>query len=336
MATFNAMSPRLCLAVGCDLTLEPFTRGLTSEDADQHPQRFVAVIARRTLPCYGSRPLVASGSRTDHSAATPSLSLMFASRAERSRGHHVMPDVRRSRRSGQARQPARDGAKRSGLTGPRTAEQSRLVMAALVNDGDAQRENDATNETRKVGKQSGGDSGCCLWAAIRRKCAFTYMNAVSRRNLTDARAINANDVRTALDTGAAFGGVRHRAVSPDDRDMHVGSERPLEGRAWGEEGGSRMGVAHAPLPLCSAATAAPTAAPAAQGAAGSEPQAIGRQEHLGSMGRGRQRERSALRRRGWSGRGNGAPEFRFPPLVPPRKRPETATKKETRAKWPWR
>jgi hypothetical protein len=28
------------------------------------------------------------------------------------------------------------------LTGPRTAEQSGLVMAAVVNDGDAQRENE--------------------------------------------------------------------------------------------------------------------------------------------------------------------------------------------------
>jgi hypothetical protein len=42
---------RLCLSLPCDFTLEPFTRGLASEDADQHPQRFVAVIARRTLPC---------------------------------------------------------------------------------------------------------------------------------------------------------------------------------------------------------------------------------------------------------------------------------------------
>jgi hypothetical protein len=54
--------------------LGPFTRGLASENADQHPQRFVAVIARRTLPCYSSRPLVTSASRTDHTAATPSLS----------------------------------------------------------------------------------------------------------------------------------------------------------------------------------------------------------------------------------------------------------------------
>ena len=61
----------------CDFTLEPFTRGLASEDADQHAQGFVAVIARPTLLCYSSRPLVASASRTDHDAATPSLSLML-------------------------------------------------------------------------------------------------------------------------------------------------------------------------------------------------------------------------------------------------------------------
>ena len=85
-------------------------------------------------------------------------------------------------------------------------------------------------------------------AAIRRKCAFTYMNAVSRKNLTGARAVNANDVRIALDTGAAFGRChRHHGVSPDDRDMHVGRVRPPEGRPWGEEGGSQVGVAHAPL-----------------------------------------------------------------------------------------
>ena len=39
----------LCLSLRCDFTLEPFTRGLASENADQHAQRFVAVIARRTF-----------------------------------------------------------------------------------------------------------------------------------------------------------------------------------------------------------------------------------------------------------------------------------------------
>jgi hypothetical protein len=50
-------------------------------------------------------------------------------------------------------------------------------------------------------------------AAIRRKCAFTSMNAVSRKNLTDPRAVSANDARTALDTRAAFGGVTGTAPS---------------------------------------------------------------------------------------------------------------------------
>jgi hypothetical protein len=39
------------------------------------------------------------------------------------------------------------------------------------------------------------------------------MNANSGKNLTDARAVSANDVRTALDTGAAFGGVTDIAPS---------------------------------------------------------------------------------------------------------------------------
>ena len=49
----------LCLSLRCDFTLEPFTRGLASEGADQHAQRFVAVIARRTLTCCASKPLIA-------------------------------------------------------------------------------------------------------------------------------------------------------------------------------------------------------------------------------------------------------------------------------------
>ena len=48
-------------------------------------------------------------------------------------------------------------------------------------------------------------------AAIQRKCAFTYMNAVSRKNLTDALTVDANHVDTASDTGGAFGDGRDRA-----------------------------------------------------------------------------------------------------------------------------
>jgi hypothetical protein len=48
-------------------------------------------------------------------------------------------------------------------------------------------------------------------AEIRWKCAFTYMNAVSRKNLTDARAVDATDVDTASETGGAYGDDRDRA-----------------------------------------------------------------------------------------------------------------------------
>jgi hypothetical protein len=84
-----------------------------------------------------------------------------------------------------------------------------------------------TNERRKVGKQSGGDGAVPSQAEIRWKCAFTYMNAVSRKNLTDARAVDANDVDTASETGGAFGDGRDRArFLPDDSDIHLGRERP--------------------------------------------------------------------------------------------------------------
>ena len=47
------------------------------------------------------------------------------------------------------------------------------------------------------------------------------MNAVFRKNLTEALAINANDEDTVLDTGGAFYGChRHRAVSPGLASAH--------------------------------------------------------------------------------------------------------------------
>jgi hypothetical protein len=69
----------------------------------------------------------------------------------------------------------------------------------------------ATNETRKVGKQSGGDGAVPSQAEIQCECAFTYMNAVLRKNLTDTLAADANDVDTASDTGGALNDGRDRA-----------------------------------------------------------------------------------------------------------------------------
>jgi hypothetical protein len=58
-----------------------------------------------------------------------------------------------------------------------------------------------------VAKQLGGDGAVPSQAEIRCGCAFTYMNAVFRKNLTEALAGDANHDDTALDTGGAFSGV---------------------------------------------------------------------------------------------------------------------------------
>jgi hypothetical protein len=110
---------------------------------------------------------------------------------------------------------------------------------------------------------------------------------------------------------------RHGAVSPDDRDMHVGRERPPTGRAWGEEGGSQVGVAHAPACL-----SAPLRQRAECDAGG-----VLRRRRQAQLADWQERERwfsrtrrATPRRRARavaSARGNSAPEFRFPHLVPP-------------------
>ena len=62
---------------------------------------------------------------------------------------------------------------RSGLTGPRTAGQSRLVMAALVTDADAQRENERDERDAQGWETVRRLQRVLSRAAIRRKCAFT-------------------------------------------------------------------------------------------------------------------------------------------------------------------
>jgi hypothetical protein len=58
-----------------------------------------------------------------------------------------------------------------------------------------------------------GDDAVPSQVEIRCGCAFTYMNAVFRKNLTEALAINANDEDTVLGTGGAFYGVTGIALS---------------------------------------------------------------------------------------------------------------------------
>ena len=68
-----------------------------------------------------------------------------------------------------------------------------------------------TSETREFGEQSGGDGAVPCQAEIQCDCALTYMNAVFRKNLTEARQVDANHVDTASDTSGALGNDRDRA-----------------------------------------------------------------------------------------------------------------------------
>ena len=79
-------------------------------------------------------------------------------------------------------------------------------------------------------------------AMIRCECAFTYMNAVSGKNLTALFA------SMELDAGLSPG-LRRRtpqchgrsAVAPDDHDMHLGRERPPKTRPGTVIGGWQRG-----------------------------------------------------------------------------------------------
>ena len=80
-----------------------------------------------------SRSSIALLSRSDHNAAAHSRMNRYVPHQcdGQPEGHHVQPSRRRSHGSVKPDSPEGDGATRSGLTGPRTAGQSRVVMAAV-------------------------------------------------------------------------------------------------------------------------------------------------------------------------------------------------------------
>jgi hypothetical protein len=84
-------------------------------------------------------------------------------------------------------------------------------------------------------------------AEIQCECAFVYTNAVFRKNLTDALAVDANDVDTASETGGALGDGRDRARLCRTTATYMwGGSDPLPAEAWGRDRGMAEGIAHAP------------------------------------------------------------------------------------------
>ena len=109
---------------------------------------------------------------------------------------------------------------------------------------------------------------CRLSREIQSECAFTYMNAVSGKNLTGAfssmRIERGHRVRHRRRTRRCQG---RSAVPPDDSDMHLGRERPPKTGPGTVIGGWQRGSLTPQMPPSLLPTAAPTATRAANSAA---------------------------------------------------------------------
>ena len=93
-----------------------------------------------------------------------------------------LPRARRSRGSVKPVSREADGAKRSGLTEPRTVGQSRGVMAAVQAPCCTSEMSQDDRGALVKERQEGGDR--LPQFRIQSECALTSMNACSRRNLT--------------------------------------------------------------------------------------------------------------------------------------------------------
>jgi hypothetical protein len=88
--------PGWCVSFRFGFALEPFTRGLASEDADKQTQRFVAVIVQRLMTSRASRSPISLLSRPDHNAAAPCREVPSVATRGVHRGffsgHHLIAD----------------------------------------------------------------------------------------------------------------------------------------------------------------------------------------------------------------------------------------------------
>jgi hypothetical protein len=109
--------PGWCVSFRFGFALEPFTRGLASEDADKQTQRFVAMIVQRLVTSRASSSPIALLSRPDHNAVAPCREvdplLPAAYIAVFFHGHHVVaqrfggPQARSSPSARQGRSEAK-------------------------------------------------------------------------------------------------------------------------------------------------------------------------------------------------------------------------------------
>ena len=183
-----------------------------------------------------------------------------------SRGHHVVAKTRRSHGSVKPASREADGAKRSGLTEPWTAGQSRVVMAvvhATVHVIEL-----ASRSRRAGGREAGGGDRRPPRFRIQSECALTNMNAVSGENLTSRVLTDDVVAGASQDTGGALRSVTDRArFCRTTRTCIWGVSDSRKPGPEPGSGGGRRGSLTPQMPPSPLLTAAPAAARAAKSAA---------------------------------------------------------------------
>ena len=156
-------------------------------------------------------------------------------------GHHVTAKSPAEPRCGQARSPRRGRSEAEWLD--RTAD-GRTISRR---DGRSARDLGARQRTCEAiearwWKKGRRRRSTAAAVRIRSECALTYMNAssgekpVSRADCAHDRGCARRSNHAAHSTGS-----RTRAVPPDERDMHLGRERPPKTRPGTVFGGWQRG-----------------------------------------------------------------------------------------------
>jgi hypothetical protein len=150
-----------CVSFCFGFALEPFTRGLASEDADNQTQRFVAVIVQRLVTSGASRSPIALLSRPDHNAVAPCRKVDLLALAELIEfffgGHHVIAD-RSVGPPGAVKPVSPSGTERAEWLD--RAEDRRtivLVMAAVSDTRSLRRDELRDERDALVGRRAEGD-----------------------------------------------------------------------------------------------------------------------------------------------------------------------------------
>jgi hypothetical protein len=231
-------------------------------------------------------------------------------------GHHVIASTRRSRGSVKPVSREADGAKRSGLTEPWTARQSRVVMAAVRVTAAYVRERSGRSR-RASGREAGGR---------RSSAAAVQDSEADARSLYERkfRAKPVRDCEASVKRHPGRGRIMRRtpqlqetrAVRPDERDIGMGRERPTPTGPWGEEGGMAEGVAHAPLVSDSDIDGGTDADPGGTERRPVRPREVQHRQRVPDRASHLRSAPTCLLRRAQCKRswGNGAPGFAFPPL----------------------